>query len=147
MRLRIVSVCLRLSDANLILAHLHFFYTFLLSSILKGVSAEEEVLLRFSLKESLYKSMHPLICQYVGFQEASVRPQVREGGHEHVTGSGGIGVPTFNLSSGAHLAFQDVTVHWRRVRRDYFLSTSSVSLRPESGAQSKDTGSEPRPVL
>ena len=38
-----------------------------------GVSAEEEVLLRFSLKEAIYKAVHPLLCQYVSFQEAEVR--------------------------------------------------------------------------
>jgi hypothetical protein len=111
----------------------------------KGVTAEEEVLLRFSLKESLYKSMHPLICQYVGFQEATVRPLVVDntgtGDNEVVAGSGGIAVPTFQLRSGAHLAFQDVTAHWRRVG-DYFLSTSSVSLRPDLGVASMDGESD-----
>lgn len=37
-----------------------------------GVSAESEVLLRFSLKEGLYKAIHPFVRRYVAFKE--VRP-------------------------------------------------------------------------
>lgn len=36
------------------------------------MSAESEVLLRFSLKEGLYKAIHPFVRRYVGFLE--VRP-------------------------------------------------------------------------
>jgi 4'-phosphopantetheinyl transferase EntD len=72
--------------------------------------------LRFSIKESLYKAIHPLICQYVGFQEAVVQPLV-----------GGDVVTVLNLRSGAHERFGTVTSHWRRLG-GYFLSTSSVSL-------------------
>jgi 4'-phosphopantetheinyl transferase EntD len=72
--------------------------------------------LRFSIKESLYKAMHPLICQYVGFQEAAVQPLV-----------GGDVVASLNLRSGAHERFGTVTSHWRRLG-GYFLSTSSVTL-------------------
>eukprot|EP00804_Cyclotella_cryptica_P006753 CCRYP_015719-RA/>CCRYP_015719-RA protein AED:0.37 eAED:0.54 QI:0/0/0/1/1/1/3/0/445 len=39
-----------------------------------GISRGEEVMLRFSLKESVYKAMHPVLCEYVGFQEAEVHP-------------------------------------------------------------------------
>ncbi|KAL7489296.1 hypothetical protein ACHAW6_014887 [Cyclotella cf. meneghiniana] len=39
-----------------------------------GISKGEEVMLRFSLKESVYKAMHPVLCEYVGFQEAEVDP-------------------------------------------------------------------------
>jgi 4'-phosphopantetheinyl transferase EntD len=41
---------------------------------LPRISLEEEVLLRFSLKEAIYKASHPLLRQYVGFQEAEVTP-------------------------------------------------------------------------
>ena len=41
---------------------------------LTGITSEEEVLLRFSLKEAIYKAIHPLLCQYVSFQEAEVTP-------------------------------------------------------------------------
>jgi 4'-phosphopantetheinyl transferase EntD len=73
-------------------------------------------MLRFSLKESLYKAMHPLICQYIGFQEVEVQPV--ESGTARVH---------FQLKSGAHRGLQNVTAHWRRVG-PYFLSTSSVRL-------------------
>jgi 4'-phosphopantetheinyl transferase EntD len=92
-----------------------------LSRHLKGVTAEEEVLLRFSLKECLYKAMHPLICQYVGFQEASVRPT-----------ADGTAVPVLDLESGAHRGFGPVTAHWQRVLGNHFLSTSSVAAAPEA---------------
>ncbi|KAL7513388.1 hypothetical protein ACHAXN_010469 [Cyclotella atomus] len=39
-----------------------------------GISKLEEVMLRFSLKESIYKAMHPILCDYVGLQEAEVDP-------------------------------------------------------------------------
>eukprot|EP00535_Pseudo-nitzschia_heimii_P006765 CAMPEP_0197185274 /NCGR_PEP_ID=MMETSP1423-20130617/11595_1 /TAXON_ID=476441 /ORGANISM="Pseudo-nitzschia heimii, Strain UNC1101" /LENGTH=244 /DNA_ID=CAMNT_0042636297 /DNA_START=180 /DNA_END=911 /DNA_ORIENTATION=+ len=41
---------------------------------LPDISVDEEVLLRFSLKEAIYKAAHPLLRQYVGFQEAEVTP-------------------------------------------------------------------------
>jgi len=81
-----------------------------------GVTADEEVLLRFSMKESLYKAMHPLICQYVGFQEAEVTP--------HVDGTATV---VWNLKSGAHTRFGVVTTHWRRLG-EYFLTSASVTL-------------------
>ena len=82
----------------------------------EGVTKDEEVLLRFSLKESLYKAMHPLICQYVGFQEAQVTPY-----------SNGTASVEWNLKSGAHERFNNVTAHWRRMD-DLFLSSASVTL-------------------
>lgn len=39
------------------------------------VSVDEEVLLRFSLKESIFKALHPFICQPIGFHEVEVFPQ------------------------------------------------------------------------
>lgn len=89
----------------------------------KGVSREEEVLLRFSLKESLYKAMHPLICQRVGFLEAEVTP--------HSNGTASI---WFNLESGAHDEFDHskTTAHWRRVediQEDYFVTSASVTRK------------------
>jgi 4'-phosphopantetheinyl transferase EntD len=70
----------------------------------------------FSMKESLYKAMHPLICQYVGFQEAEVTP--------HVDGTATV---VWNLKSGAHTRFGVVTTHWRRLG-EYFLTSASVTL-------------------
>eukprot|EP00586_Coscinodiscus_wailesii_P009835 CAMPEP_0172512714 /NCGR_PEP_ID=MMETSP1066-20121228/246648_1 /TAXON_ID=671091 /ORGANISM="Coscinodiscus wailesii, Strain CCMP2513" /LENGTH=377 /DNA_ID=CAMNT_0013292641 /DNA_START=414 /DNA_END=1547 /DNA_ORIENTATION=+ len=87
---------------------------------IKGVTRDEEVLLRFSLKESVYKAMHPLLAQYVGFQEAEVYPQ--EDGTAEVY---------LNLKNGAHERFSQVTAHWRRIQGDYFLTSASVTLKDE----------------
>jgi len=84
------------------------------------VTVEEEVLLRFSLKESIYKAMHPLICQYVGFMEAEVQPL-----------ADGTAETTFMLKSGAHEQFGTVSAHWQRIG-EYFLSTASVRLREDA---------------
>ena len=75
-------------------------------------------LLMFSIKESLYKAMHPLICQYVGFQEAEVTP--------HANGTASV---VWNLKSGAHARFGVVTAHWRRLLEgEFFLTSASVTL-------------------
>mmetsp|Transcript_39176 Transcript_39176/g.70173 ORF Transcript_39176/g.70173 Transcript_39176/m.70173 type:complete len:351 (+) Transcript_39176:88-1140(+) len=39
------------------------------------ISAEVETLLHFSMKEALYKALHPHLHQYIGFQEAAVFPK------------------------------------------------------------------------
>jgi len=88
--------------------------------LFQGVTPEEEVLLRFSLKESIYKAMHPLICHYVGFMEAEVQPL-----------ADGTATATFMLKSGAHKQFGPVTAHWQRIG-EFFLSTSSVRLRDDA---------------
>ena len=76
--------------------------------------------MRFGLKESIYKAMHPLICHYVGFMEAEVQPL-----------PDGTAEVTFMLKSGAHEQFGTVTAHWQRIG-DLFLSTSSVRLRDDA---------------
>eukprot|EP00551_Chaetoceros_affinis_P012390 CAMPEP_0203673686 /NCGR_PEP_ID=MMETSP0090-20130426/13549_1 /ASSEMBLY_ACC=CAM_ASM_001088 /TAXON_ID=426623 /ORGANISM="Chaetoceros affinis, Strain CCMP159" /LENGTH=456 /DNA_ID=CAMNT_0050539391 /DNA_START=434 /DNA_END=1804 /DNA_ORIENTATION=+ len=85
---------------------------------LNGVTVDEEVLLRFSLKECVYKAMHPLISQWVGFQEAEIHP------HED-----GTATVTLNLKSGAHEQFDTIQAHWRRVEGGYFLTSSKVTLK------------------
>ncbi len=88
---------------------------------LDGMTDEEEVMLRFSLKESVYKAMHPLICQFVGFQEAEITPR-----------NDGSATVFLDLKSGEHHRFDEVTAHWTRVDdngEDYFLSASIVTLR------------------
>ncbi len=63
--------------------------------------------------------MHPLICQYVGFQEAEVTP--------HADGTASV---EFRLKSGAHEHFDLVTAHWRRLDcGEFFLTSASISLR------------------
>jgi len=85
--------------------------------LVDGICAEEEVLLRFSVKEALYKAMHPLICHYVGFQEAEVRP----------SNNGAVNV-RLNLNSGAHEDFASVTAHWKALD-NYFLTSARVQLK------------------
>eukprot|EP00542_Grammatophora_oceanica_P009370 CAMPEP_0194027244 /NCGR_PEP_ID=MMETSP0009_2-20130614/1415_1 /TAXON_ID=210454 /ORGANISM="Grammatophora oceanica, Strain CCMP 410" /LENGTH=304 /DNA_ID=CAMNT_0038666231 /DNA_START=196 /DNA_END=1110 /DNA_ORIENTATION=- len=86
---------------------------------LKGISKEQEVMLRFSLKESIYKAMHPLVCQYVGFQEAEITP--------HQDGTASL---VFKLKSGDHELFRDVTAHWRTIEDGkFFLTSGKVTLR------------------
>ena len=86
--------------------------------LLQDVTAGEEVLLRFSLKEAVYKAMHPLICQYVGFQEAETIPL-----------SDGSAQVLLNLTSGAHHGFESVTANWKALD-DYFLTSARVRLKP-----------------
>jgi phosphopantetheine--protein transferase-like protein len=85
---------------------------------LDGVTRDEEVLLRFSLKESVYKAMHPLICQFVGFQEAEIKPH-----------NDGTATVLLNLKSGQQDRFQEVKAHWRRIDGDFFLTSASVTLK------------------
>jgi len=61
--------------------------------------------------------MHPLICQYVGFQEGSTSPN-----------PDGTVVVDLNLNSGAHELFGEVRAHWRRVD-DFFLTSAVVKLK------------------
>ena len=72
--------------------------------------------MRFSIKESLYKAVHPLICQYVGFQEAEVVPHAN-----------GTATCTWDLRSGAHSNIATTTAHWKRVG-ELFLTSGSVTL-------------------
>jgi 4'-phosphopantetheinyl transferase EntD len=82
--------------------------------ILQGVTDAEEVLLRFSLKEAAYKAIHPIICQYVGFQEAEIKP----------LGDGSAEI-SLDFHSGEQRRIGKLTAHWRRVG-DLFLSTASA---------------------
>lgn len=86
---------------------------------MEGVSRDEEVLLRFSLKEAVYKAMHPLINQYVGFQEAEITPK-----------SDGTASVELNLKSGQHTKLGTITANWRTVLDgQYYLSSASVTLK------------------
>jgi len=91
------------------------------------------VLDSYSLKECVYKAMHPLICQHVGFQEAEITP------HDN-----GTATVRLNLKSGAHERFAEIRAHWRRLNlstnssgdgnnynhdEEYFLTSSSVTLK------------------
>ena len=69
-----------------------------------------------SLKESVYKAMHPILCQYVGFQEAEITPL-----------SDGTAQVMLNLTSGAHESLGIViqSASWKRVG-DFFLTSAAV---------------------
>jgi 4'-phosphopantetheinyl transferase EntD len=83
------------------------------------LNRDEEVLLRFSIKEALYKAMHPLICQYVGFREAEVQPK----------DDGSVDI-TLDLKSAAHRRFGLVQAHWCRFD-DFFLTSARIELNGE----------------
>jgi len=86
---------------------------------LEGISRDEEVFLRFSLKESVYKAMHPLINQYVGFQEAEITPN-----------SDGTASVDLNLKSGQHRKLGTITANWQKVLDgQYYLTSASVTLK------------------
>ena len=68
----------------------------------------------------MYKAMHPLICQRVGFQEAEIAP------HDD-----GTATVVLNLKSGAQERFSEVKAHWRRLDGDLFLTSSSVVLQED----------------
>jgi len=88
---------------------------------LQGVTRDQEVLLRFSLKECVYKAMHPLICQFVGFKEAEITP------HDN-----GTATVHLKLKNGAHEKFSEIIAHWRMLGDDeYFLTSSRVVLKDE----------------
>jgi phosphopantetheine--protein transferase-like protein len=112
---------------------------------LPGLSDNEEVLLRFSLKEAIYKAAHPLLCQYVGFQEAEVTPL-----------ADGTATCRWMLSNQADRRIAKLTAHWYRLpmmknektttitgidhdddgstncNEDFFLTTASVYTNQQS---------------
>jgi 4'-phosphopantetheinyl transferase EntD len=74
-----------------------------------------------SLKESIYKAVHPLLNQYIGFQEAEVTPS--EDGTASVV---------WNLKTGAHERLAKVTAKWRKLPcGGYFLSSAEAHLKDE----------------
>jgi 4'-phosphopantetheinyl transferase EntD len=102
----------------------------------QGISRDEEVLLRFSIKESIYKAMHPLICQYVGFQEAEVQPQ-----------ADGSVLVRLALNSGAQERFGTVTAHWRKLPDlGFFLTSASVRLKDSDDGESCNVDGESCPT-
>ncbi len=71
-----------------------------------------------SLKESVYKAMHPILCEYVGFQEAEITPL-----------PDGTATVALNLASQSHLRLGMVvqTASWKRIN-GFFLTSSSVGV-------------------
>ena len=73
-----------------------------------------------SLKESVYKAMHPILCEYVGFQEAEITPL--PDGTAHVI---------LNLQSGSHERMGIVvrSTSWRRLEDGkFFLTTALIGV-------------------
>lgn len=85
-------------------------FFFLMHALFQTVSSEEEVLLRFSMKESLYKAMHPYLCHYVGFQQVEIQPTAEGQGHVQLL------FPT---------QLGPIHVYWQRMG-PYFLSSCRV---------------------
>lgn len=78
---------------------------------------------QFSLKESVYKAMHPILCEYVGLQEAEVDPL-----------PDGNAVVRLNFlttrGSSMNPRARSMVVHsasWRKVD-DFFLTSASIGL-------------------
>lgn len=89
---------------------------------LPGIELKEEVLLRFSLKEAIYKAAHPLLNQYVSFQEAEVTPY-----------PDGTASCTWLLDSNADEKIAELTAHWRKLEgEEYFLTSASVYTKSDS---------------
>lgn len=88
---------------------------------LPGITVDEEILLRFSLKEAIYKAAHPLLNQYVSFQEAEITP--------HPDGTASC---TWLLDSKADEKIALLTAHWKKLLDDdYFLTSASVYTKSD----------------
>jgi len=86
-----------------------------------GMTIDEEVLLRFSLKEAIYKAAHPLLRQYVSFKEAEVTPF-----------PDGTASCTWLLDTKADRRISKLTAHWRKlVDEKYFLTSASVYAKSD----------------
>lgn len=62
--------------------------------------------------------MHPVLCQYVGFQEAEITPL-----------SDGTAKVTLNLINGSHLGIVVQSASWRKMG-DFFVTSASVGAVP-----------------
>ena len=75
---------------------------------LPGIPSEEEVLLRFSFKESVFKAIHPFLKRPVGFNEVEIEPK-----------SDGTAEITFLLDTNGSFKY---TAEWRRQSDEYWLT-------------------------
>ena len=95
---------------------------------LHGVSIDEEVLLRFSLKESAYKALHKYVNRYVQFAEAEVYPcGNRDGGTAEIKlllNTHNDDASTNENSTGSKSVYK-VEAHWRRL---------CIQLQPQPAA-------------
>jgi 4'-phosphopantetheinyl transferase EntD len=80
-----------------------------------------------SLKEAIYKAVHPIICQYVSFREAEVTPQ-----------ADGTATCNWLLKNGAQDQIDVLTAHWRKVADDkFFLTSASATKKMGRGDEEK----------
>ena len=84
---------------------------------LDGVSMEEEVLVRFSFKEAIYKAIHPFIPRSIDFAEVEVQPL-----------DDGTASINFILKTGENFEYE---ARWQRYRDKYWLTC--VYVRDPSG--------------
>jgi len=89
-----------------------------------GLPQDVEVMVRFSLKESIYKAMHPIICQKVGWREVEVTPH-----------SNGTATVNFRIANNAHHQFESVTAHWRLLDSNLILSSASVTGKDQEQSE------------
>lgn len=73
-----------------------------------SISAEEEILLLFSLKESVFKALHPLLKRHIEFLEVEIEPLPDN-----------TAKLTFLLRTGEHYAFKAM---WKRFQTNYWLT-------------------------
>jgi phosphopantetheine--protein transferase-like protein len=83
---------------------------------LGNMPLEHEILLRFSLKEAIYKAVHPLINEYVRFHDAEVTPW-----------EDGTASCVWNLKSGSHISLLPVQANWRKLEMNCFLTSALCS--------------------
>lgn len=82
-----------------------------------GLDPAREIVLRFSMKEALYKVLDPFLHRYIGFREVEIDPEA-DGGARVV------------LALKHDTCPVDVDVRWR-AREGYFVSTARA--RPRGG--------------
>ena len=80
-------------------------------------SKEDEVLLRFSLKEAVYKAIHPFLLRPVGFMEVEVDPNID-----------GTATLTFLLKGGENFEY---TASWQRFKEKYWLTCVYIVVPKE----------------
>ena len=67
-----------------------------------------------SLKESAYKALHPIICEYVSFKEAEITPFTD-------------GMAKVELSLKSGLSQVTISASWRVVG-DFFLTSAAATM-------------------
>ena len=89
------------------------------------LSVEEEILLRFSCKESVYKAIHPLVNHYVSFHEAEVQPYIN--GTATVTLTLAPNRANTTIANLPKEQFQTpIILHWYRYE-NYIITTARIS--------------------